>query len=160
MKTNLVRPGLKCQRSPASKALSISRAQPNSHALPSRTNMAVPSLSKDNTPARRHPTPLLSPARQPAPDLVPVLPAARVQQFHMVSMKLLQVSRSLEVFFRCCCKAWDVGVSFVSITLDLICHVLIVFFSFTAFYRTKPASHIERFVTRSLGSMGLLCRDE
>jgi hypothetical protein len=138
----LAHPGLNCQPSPTSKVLSISRAQPSSHALPSRTSTAIAKLSKDNTPARRRQPQALSAAPQPVPDLVPVLPAAKVPLCHTVSMKLLQVSRSWEVFFTCCCKAlkrWRF--SFVSITLDLICHVFIVFYSLPAFYKTKPASH-------------------
>jgi hypothetical protein len=96
---------LNCQLSPTSKVLSISRAQPSSHALPSRTNTAIAKLSKEHTPARRRQPQVLSAAPQPAPDLVPVLRAAKVPLCHTVSMKLWQVSRSWEVFFICCCKA-------------------------------------------------------
>ena len=101
----MAHPGLKCQPSPTSKVLSISRAQPSSHALPSRTSTVIAKLFKDNTPASRRQTQVLSAAPQPAPDLVPALPAAKEPLCHTVSMKLLQVSRSWEVFFTCCCKA-------------------------------------------------------
>jgi hypothetical protein len=105
---------------------SICRVLPLSLAINSTLRRAM--LSRESTTATQQPPTLRLSRAVPELPVGPHLRQAppRAQLFLTVSMEPSPVCQLLEDFCKCCCNHRDEGVS-LSITLDLICHVLFGF---------------------------------
>src|SRR6266536_5995201 len=135
----------------------VSTCNPPSKSTAAASKLSKATRSKAPTPAPLPQTPRAVLALVLVPLPAALLPPARLQLTHSVSTRPSLVSQLWEVFCRCCCKALGRRrFSSVSVALDLICHVLIVFF-FTTPCKSKSVIKmraVERFVHLHLDRRG------